>query len=161
MCTDISLGPDVNSMFDAGPTSLKAGGFAIPDANIFRLTCPSTGPRASELPVTDWLTGHPNFQHILMTTIDDEHMAGMTQAMRKAGKNEGDGYLGVASGADGLGQTEIKNGHESASLAFFPEKYGTWLVPIVEDVLAGNPVPSFTGQSFVPITKDNIQQYYP
>jgi ribose transport system substrate-binding protein len=96
-----------------------------------------------------------------MTTIDDERMSGMTNAMRKAGKKEGESYLGIASGADELGQTEIKNGHESASIAFFPEKYGEWLIPILEDVMAGNPVPSFVGQGLPVVTKDNIGEYYP
>ena len=137
-CTDPSLGEDVNSMFPAAVQALKDGGFALADGNSFQLKCEFT-PQKAQVPVTDWLTAHPNFKHILMSTIDDERMSGMTNAMRRAGKNEGESYLGIASGADELGQKEIKNGHESASIAFFPEKYGEWLIPMIEDVLAGHP----------------------
>ena len=144
-CTDPSLGEDVNSMFPAAVQALDDGGFALADDDVFPIKCEFT-PQKAQIPVTDWLTAHPDYDHVLMTTIDDERMSGMTNAMRKAGKKEGESYLGIASGADELGQTEIKNGHESASIAFFPEKYGEWLIPILEDVMAGNPVPSFVGQ---------------
>jgi ribose transport system substrate-binding protein len=159
-CTDPSLGEDVNSMFPAAPKALTDGGFALADDHVFPIKCEFT-PQKAQIPVTDWLTAHPDFKHIMMTTIDDERMSGMTNAMRKAGKKEGEDYLGIASGTDELGQKEIKNGHESASIAFFPEKYGEWLLPMLEDVLAGNPVPSFVGQGLPVITRDNIEEFYP
>jgi ribose transport system substrate-binding protein len=159
-CTDPSLGEDVNSMFPAAVQALNDGGFALADDDVFPIKCEFT-PQKAQIPVTDWLTAHPDYDHILMTTIDDERMSGMTNAMRKAGKKEGESYLGIASGADELGQDEIKNGHESASIAFFPEKYGEWLIPMIEDVMAGNPVPSFVGQGLPVVTKDNIAEYYP
>jgi ribose transport system substrate-binding protein len=159
-CTDPSLGEDVNSMFPAAVQALKDGGFAIADDDVFPIKCEFT-PQKAQVPVTDWLTAHPDYKHILMTTIDDERMSGMTNAMRKAGKKQGESYLGIASGTDELGQKEIKNGHESASIAFFPEKYGEWLIPILEDVMAGNPVPSFTGQGLPVVTAENIGEYYP
>jgi ribose transport system substrate-binding protein len=65
------------------------------------------------------------------------------------------------TGADGLGVKQIKSGIEMASVAYFPERYGEWLVPILEDILAGNPVPSFTGSGLVIIDKQNVQKYYP
>jgi ribose transport system substrate-binding protein len=159
-CTDPTLGEDVNSMFPAAPEALAAGGFALADDHVFPIKCEFT-PQKAQVPVTDWLTAHPDYAHIMMTTVDDERMSGMTNAMRKAGKKEGEDYLGIASGTDELGQKEIKNGHESASIAFFPEKYGEWLIPMLEDVLAGNPVPSFVGQGLPVITRDNIGEFYP
>jgi len=47
------------------------------------------------------------------------------------------------------------------SVAFFGEKFGQWIVPMVEDILAGNPVPSFVGTELVPLTTENIDEYYP
>ena len=48
----------------------------------------------------------------------------------------------------GSASQQIKAGIEKASVAYFPERYGEWLVPILEDVMAGNPVPSFTGSGW-------------
>jgi ribose transport system substrate-binding protein len=157
-CTDPALGEDVNSMFKTGPEALRAGGFDIPDANIYALKCEFT-PQKAAVPVTDWLTAHPDVKTILMQTIDDERMSGMLNAMKRANRL-GD-IIDIASGTDELGQKQIKSGIQQASIGYFPEKYGEWLVPMLEDVMAGNPVPSFVGQALPVITKDNIGQYYP
>ena len=157
-CTDPTLGEDVNSMFKTGPEALVKGGFALPDSNVYPLKCEFT-PQKAAVPVTDWLTAHPDVKNILMQTIDDERMSGMLNAMKQAGRS-GD-QIDIASGADQLGQEQIKNGVQQASIAYFPEKYGEWLIPILEDVMAGNPVPSFVGQALPVITQDNINDYYP
>jgi ribose transport system substrate-binding protein len=157
-CTDPTLGEDVNSMFETGPVALRDGGFDLPDANVYALKCEFT-PQKAGIPVTDWLTAHPDVKNILMQTIDDERMSGMLNAMKKAGRE--DDTINIASGTDELGQTQIKNGVQQASIAYFPEKYGEWLIPILEDVMAGSPVPSFVGQALPVITKDNIDEFYP
>jgi ribose transport system substrate-binding protein len=157
-CTDPALGEDVNSMFTTGPEALRAGGFDLPADNVYALKCEFT-PQKAAVPVTDWLTAHPDVKTILMQTIDDERMAGMLNAMKKADRL-GD-IIDIASGTDELGQKQIKSGIQQASIGYFPEKYGEWLVPMMEDVMAGNPVPSFVGQGLPVITKDNIQEFYP
>jgi ribose transport system substrate-binding protein len=157
-CTAPSLGEDVNSMFTTGPEALREGGFDIPDDNVYALKCEFT-PQKAKVPVTDWLTAHPDFKTILMHTIDDERMAGMLNAVKQAGRL--DDVIDIASGTDELGQKQIKSGIQQASIGYFPEKYGEWLVPMLEDVMAGNPVPTFVGQALPVITQDNIQQYYP
>jgi ribose transport system substrate-binding protein len=95
----------------------------------------------------------------MVMTIDDERNSGLVKALKQS--NRYTNSLNVAGGCDELGQSNIKNGGEQACIAFFPEKYGEWLVPIMEDVLAGNPVPSFTASGLVTITKQNIKKYYP
>lgn len=154
-CTDPELGDTVNVMFDNAPEALRKEGFEIPDENVFKLTCPA---QKAESAVTDWFTANPNFDSIMMTTIDDERMKGMTNAAAKTGNEEK--VVSIASGVDELGQAQIRSGAETASVAFFPERYGEWLIPLLQDVLAGNPVPSFTGTDLVVITSENIDQYY-
>lgn len=155
-CTNPDVGESVNIMFDKAPEALKAGGFNIADKDIFKLVCK---PGKAEAAVTDWFTAHPDYDKILFNSIDDETMQGMSNAIKKTGNM--DKSVTIANGVDELGQKQIRSGAEMASIAFFPEKYGEWLVPILEDILAGNPVPSFTGSGLVVITKDNIDQYYP
>jgi ribose transport system substrate-binding protein len=157
-CTDPAVGEDVNTMFETGPEALREGGFDIPDGNIYPLKCEFT-PQKAAIPVADWLTAHPDVETILMHTIDDERMSGMLNAMKRADRL--DDTINIAAGTDELGQDQIKSGMQQASIAFFPEKYGEWLVPMLQDVMAGNPVPSFVGQGLPVITKDNILEYYP
>src|SRR3990172_4912403 len=88
---------------------------------------------------------------ILMQTIDDERMAGMLNAMKKADRL--DDILNIASGTDELGQKQIKAGIQQASIGYFPEKYGEWLVPMMQEVMAGKPVPQFVWQGLAGIPK--------
>jgi len=158
-CTDPDVGASVNIMFDTAPKALIASGFAIPKKNIFKIICKYSATQSAQVNIKAWFTGHPNFKHVMINTIDDERMQGAINALNQVGRFKD--ALTVASGADGLGQQQIKAGLEGASIAYFPERYGEWLVPILEDVLAGNPVPSFTGSKLIVITKANINKYYP
>jgi ribose transport system substrate-binding protein len=158
-CTDPDVGSSVNIMFDTAPKALAASGFAIPSKNVFKIICKYSQTQSAQVDVTAWFTGHPNFKHVMINTIDDERMQGAINALKQVGRfNDA---LTVATGADGLGQKQIRAGLEGASVGYFPEKYGAWLLPILEDVMAGNPVPSFTGSKLIVITKENISKYYP
>ena len=158
-CTDPDVGSSVNIMFDTAPKALVASGFKIPSKNVFKIVCKYSQTQSAQVNVKAWFTGHPGFKHVMINTIDDERMQGAINALNQVGRFKD--ALTIASGADGLGQKQIKAGLEGASIAYFPERYGEWLVPILEDVMAGNPVPSFTGSKLVVITKANIGKYYP
>ena len=157
-CTDPDVGSSVNIMFDTAPQALAANGFGLPKANIFKIICKYSQTQSAQVNVTAWFTGHPNFKHIMINTIDDERMQGVINALKQVRRfNDA---LTISTGADGLGQKQIKAGLQGASVGYFPERYGEWLVPILEDTMAGNPVPSFTGSKLITITKANIAQYY-
>lgn len=157
-CTDPTVGAAVNILFDTAQKALVSNGFNLPKKNMFRLVCKYSATESAQVRVTDWLTAHPSFKHLLLNTIDDERTQGEINALKQAGRL-GDA-LTVASGVDQLGQQQIRSGLQGASVAFFPERYGEWLIPIIQDVMAGNPVPSFTGSKLTVITKANINQYY-
>jgi ribose transport system substrate-binding protein len=158
-CTDPDVGSSVNIMFDTAPKALVASGFAIPKSNVYKIICKYSQTQSAQVNVTAWFTGHPNFKHVMINTIDDERMQGAINALKQNGRF--DDTLTISTGADELGQKQIKAGLEGASIGYFPERYGEWLLPILEDVMAGNPVPSFTGSNLVVITKANIGKYYP
>jgi ribose transport system substrate-binding protein len=158
-CGSKSLGESVNVMFTTGTKALAASGFKLPKSNIYFLDCAEDSPAGGLAQMKDWLVAHPNAKNIMIMTIDDERNSGLVKALKQS--NRYTNSLNVAGGCDSLGQSNIKNGGEQACIAFFPEKYGAWLVPIMEDVLAGNPVPSFTASGLVTITKQNIKKYYP
>jgi ribose transport system substrate-binding protein len=159
-CTDPDNGPSVNVMFDAAPKALRAAGFKLPAKNLFKVVCKYQTKPQAETTITDWFTAHPRsqFPNVMFNSIDDERMQGITNAIRRANR-EADA-LTIATGADGLGRKQIRAGTQMASVAYFPEKYGRWLIPLLEDVLAGNPVPSFTGSGLVILDKKNIGKYY-
>ena len=75
-CTDPDVGSSVNIMFDTAPKALVAGGFKIPGKNVFKIICKYSQTQSAQVNVTAWFTGHPNFKHIMINTIDDERMQG-------------------------------------------------------------------------------------
>ena len=81
-----------------------------------------------------------------MTTIDDDAHGRDGHAPSKAGRAGRGATRILAAGADDeLGQQQIRTATVRTSIAFFREKFGEWLVPMLQDVMAGNPVPSFVG----------------
>ena len=159
-CTNPDYGGSVNVMFDTAPPSLLKTGFKIPKGNIFKVVCKYQAQPSSETTVTDWFTAHPadKYPYVMINTIDDETMQGVLNAMRRSHRTKN--VLTIANGADKLGQAQLRSGQQSASNAFFPEKYGQWSVAIMEDILSGKPVPGFIGTSTVVITKANLSRYY-
>ena len=93
-------------MFDTAPKALVANGFAIPRANIFKIICKYSQTQSAQMNVTAWFTGHPNFKHVMINTIDDERMQGAINALKQNGRfNDA---LTISTGADGLGQKQIR-----------------------------------------------------
>ena len=111
---------------------------------------------------TDWLTGNPGAAFVLATSIDDERVSGMTKAMTQSNR----AGIGVGLGCDDVGIGATKDGtvdstHFLGCVAYFPEKYPTYLMSIAADVLAGTPVPQEVHIAHVLLNRDNIAQYYP
>lgn len=155
-CTNPDFGPGVNAMFETAPPAVKAGGFSVPDENIFNLTC-KVGKH--ETVITDWFTAHPDFEHIMFDSIDDPSADGMINAINKAGRQ--DDSIIIVNGADPQGRKAIRAGTQTGSTAFFPERYGEWALAMLEDILAGIPVPLEVNHPTPLITIDNIDEYYP
>jgi ribose transport system substrate-binding protein len=158
-CTNPDNGPTVEIMYTTAPKALEAG-FHIPKANVFQIVCKEANPGSSEAAVVDWFTAHPGaFSHIMFNCTDDETMHEIYDALQKTGNLSK--AITIANGADPLGQQELRKGQEMASVAFFPERYGHWDIPLMEDIMAGIPVPTFTATGLTVITKANINHYYP
>ena len=159
-CTDPDNGPSVNVMFDTAPKALRPPGSRSRPGTSSRSSASTRPSRSAETTITDWFTAHPKskFPHVMLNSIDDERMQGITNAVRRASRKA------TCSHRDRRRRPrlkQIKSGTQMASVAYFPELYGEWLIPLMEDVIAGNPVPSFTGSGLVIINKQNVKKYYP
>ena len=157
-CTDPESGPSVNAMFPASAKALRDNGFALPDDNLFELVC-SRSPEAALQTIRDWFTANPRFDHVLINVIDEVRMAGVVQAVRQSGMDR-NSILTISNGLDAQGQQMVCSGQNDASVAFFPERYGEWVVPIMQDIMAGNPVPSLVSNGMKVFTKATIEEAY-
>lgn len=95
---------------------------------------------------------------LLLLAINDQSVTGMLRAVQQANR-QGDA-LAVGNGADEL-ETLAEEEALVASVAYFPERYGNYLIPIGLMSLAGRPLPPAVLVRHLMVTRANICQYYP
>lgn len=134
---------------------------ALPADRIDRMRL-SAGTADQAITVTtDWLTAHPEAKHILSGTIDDERANGMAKAF-VATKRDG---MAVGQGCDSVGIAVVKMAPASENrflgcAAYYPEKYGDYLVSIALDVMAGKAVPQEIHMEHTFLDHDTIGTVY-
>ncbi len=107
------------------------------------------------------LAGHSKAKKIAVTSINEETMAGVIEVLQETNRCNSENLIVITLGVDDLGKSQIRNGCSDAGIAFFPEKYGEYLIPAACAILEGAPVPSHMYVENEIITKDNIDQFYP
>jgi len=111
--------------------------------------------------MTDVLSKIPNAKTIAMTSINEETMSGCLAAIQTAGRWDPANWFIITMGCDDVGKQQIRDGLIDGAVAFFPERYGEYLVPASVALMNGQVVPPFLYVENVIITKDNIDQWYP
>ncbi|TFG59990.1 MAG: sugar ABC transporter substrate-binding protein [Spirochaetales bacterium] len=109
----------------------------------------------------DVLAAHPAGKKIAVTSINEQTMAGVIASLQGAGRWNPADVIVITLGVDELGQSQIREGLSDAGIAFFPEKYGEYIVPAVVTMLQGQAVPHWIYVQNEVITKENIDKYYP
>ena len=103
----------------------------------------------------------PNAHHILVVTINDGTALGVIAALEIAGR-KADAVV-FAQGADRSGRQEIRKPGSSfiGAVAYFPERYGDYIIPLAQDLLSGKKCKPENFVDHVLITRDNMDEYYP
>lgn len=107
------------------------------------------------------LNAHPAAKRIAVTSVNEETMQGVITAIQEAGRWQRDDLIIITLGVDDLGKTQLRDGLSDAGVAFFPEKYGEYLIPAICALLEGAPVPSHLFVENQVITRENIDHFYP
>lgn len=94
---------------------------------------------------------------IMGVAINDQSVLGMLRATDQAGRS--DDALFVGNGADEI-EALTTEGDLVASVGYFPEAYGNYLVPIALMELAGVDVPPAVLVNHVMVTKSNVCDFY-
>lgn len=159
-CIAEDNGPTVNVMFESSREALAEGGFELPADNVFELVCKENEVQAAFNRVRDWFTANSGFEHVAFTAIDSLRMQPMLRAIQEEGRPNED-TITAAGADDESSRASVRAGDQDMSVAFFGERFGEWLIPMMQDMLAGNPVPAFVGTELVPLTAENIDEHYP
>lgn len=111
--------------------------------------------------MTDILSAHPDAKKIIAININDMGASGYQAAAATLGRWNPEDWLLLGTGGDAQGQQLLRDGLISGTVAFFPEKYGEYLIPGALAHAYGNPVPPYLLMEHVVIDMSNIDQYYP
>lgn len=99
----------------------------------------------------------PEGAPILITAINDQTATGALRAVQ--GANRGADSIVVGMGADEL-DTMMNEPEFIASVGYFPERYGNYLIPMALSNLANNPVDEVVLMNHVMVSPSNICDYY-
>ncbi len=94
---------------------------------------------------------------IMGVAINDQSVLGMLRATAQAGRSADAIFVG--NGADEIEALTVEE-DMVASVGYFPERYGNYLVPIALMELAGVDVPPAVLVNHVMVTKGNVCEYY-
>jgi ribose transport system substrate-binding protein len=136
-------------------------GIATNDPKIVRFDGGMGQTEQAKAAMDDVLAAHPDAVKIAVTSINEQTMAGIIAAMQGAGRWDPENKIVVTLGVDELGQSQLRDGLSDAGIAFFPERYGEYVVPAVCATLAGAPVPAYIFVENEVITLKNIDKWYP
>ncbi len=100
-------------------------------------------------------------KRILVGCINDATALGALRAFEESGRPEDCAIAG--QNATIAARAALRQPHSRliGSVAYFPENYGTHLVPLAMDILSGKPVPTAVFVKHALITAHNVDQYYP
>ncbi len=115
---------------------------------------------AAEAAMADILAAYPTDENIIVFCLNDQTAAGVQAAADIAGRWDPDKWMITSQGLDDLGIELIREGIIDGESAYFPEKYGEYLIPGALAYMYGNPVPSYMFIDNVIVTPDNIDEYY-
>ena len=136
-------------------------GIAPDDPKIVRFDMDTNAEEFEGWGMKKVLEAHPDAVKIALYGHNEPALKGMIAAMQSAGRWAPARKIAVSAGADEVGRRAIRDGLIDAAVAFFPERYGEYVVPAVCAALTGNPVPPAIYVENEVITRENIDRWYP
>jgi ribose transport system substrate-binding protein len=111
----------------------------------------------------DILAAYPQAENIVVFCLNDQTASGFHAAAEIAGRWDPDKFLVMSQGLDDLGKDLVRRGIISGNSAYFPEKYGEYLIPGALAYMYGGAeaVPQNMYVDNVIITPENINEWYP
>jgi len=110
--------------------------------------------------ITGLLNDYPEDENIVVFCLNDSIAMGVYNGAQKLDRWDLDKWLIISHGLDDRGEELIWSGILDAGIAYFPEKYGKYLIPAALAHIYENPVPAYIYMENIVIGSDNIDEYY-
>ena len=108
--------------------------------------------------MTDWLTANPKIKKIAVGTVNTETGQGVYSAVQAAGR-DADVFMATNNnGAQTLAAWEQGSSMWLGGSAYYPTKYGDYIIPMALDILAGKKVPRIMTMEHKFLTRKDIAE---
>jgi len=114
-----------------------------------------------EYSIINFLNDYLEDENIVIFCINDGVARGVYDGAEKLGRWDPAKWLIVSHGLDDRGKELVRSGIIDGSIAYFPEKYGKYLIPAALAHIYGNPVPAYIFMENTVINLENIDEHYP
>jgi len=111
--------------------------------------------------ITSFLNDYPEDENIVVFCLNDGVASGVHDGAQKLDRWDPDRWLIVSHGLDDRGKELVRSHIIDGGIAYFPERYGRYLIPAALAHIYGNPVPAYIFIENTVISSDNIDDYYP
>jgi len=108
-----------------------------------------------------YLAKFPDDENILYFSVNEVSISGIQASAEAVGRWQPENWIIIGHGGDANGQQLVRDGIIDASIAYFPERYGRYLIPGALANIYGNPVPAYMYVENEVLTLDNIDDIYP
>ncbi|MCA0453689.1 MAG: sugar ABC transporter substrate-binding protein [Chloroflexi bacterium] len=132
----------------------------VPEENIIRLDSKNTQDVAFKV-VSDALPLIPEDANIIAVQINDDTAQGTAAALEAAGRTEHSIIVGQGAVESGLTEMLKENSLYLGATAYFPELYGSKIIPAMIDLLECRAVPPAIYVDHQFVTKENICEVLP
>jgi len=106
--------------------------------------------------MTDWLTAHPDFTKIAVGTVNTETGQGVFSAVQAADRDSDVFMATNNNGNQTLAAWEQGDNMWLGGSAYYPGKYGDYIIPMALDILAGKEVPRVMTMEHEFLTRKDI-----
>jgi ribose transport system substrate-binding protein len=119
-----------------------------------------TNPELGLQLFSEWLTAHPDADHVVVWSMTDEACSGMYAAAKNQNRL-GDCIFGSINGTSHAFNIMVEDKRYLGSIAIFPEYYGDELLQMAMAILTEKDVPKSVVTKYEWLTLDNLKTYYP
>jgi ribose transport system substrate-binding protein len=123
---------------------------------------PGGGMREKGMDITRAvMTSHPDAHKILISGIDDISLLGGLAAVEELGRQKDTVFFGQGGELEAIPEVRDPNSPYMGTVGYFFENYGKKVIETAQKLVKGETVPEFVYVDIAPITKENVDQYYP
>jgi ribose transport system substrate-binding protein len=154
-----SVGPNVQARLSGVLVGLQERLGAVPDSHVIHLDGKSRQDHSRQV-MSALLAKLKRGSRLLISGFNDQTALGALQAARDANRERDVALVGQNASEEGRRELRNPDSRFIASIAYFPERYGSKVVNLARSILNRDPVPPAVYTEHAVLDHSNLDRYY-